>query len=84
MKRLREDLGYAKDILVSHGMLSELFVGAPRGPVARAGVRLLEWHEQVLAKSKRMLRKRLDQLSRAEPFWRARETADFRSERVGT
>jgi len=84
LKRLQDDLGYANDVRVAHGMLSELCVGAPRGPVARAGVRLLEWHEQVLTKSKRTLRKRLDQLSRAEPFWRARETADFRSERVGT
>jgi hypothetical protein len=50
--------------------------------MARAGARLLDWHERALTKAERKLRKRLNRLNRAVPFWRERET-DVRSERVG-
>ena len=82
LKRLQDDLGYANDVRVAHHILPELCAGARRGPVARAGARLLEWHEQVLAKSERKLRKSLDQLNRTVPFWRELEAPDVRSGRV--
>jgi inorganic triphosphatase YgiF len=70
LKRLQDDLGYANDVRVAHDILPELCAGARRGPVARAGARLLEWHEQALAKAERKLRKRLNRVNRAAPFWR--------------
>ena len=83
LKRLQDDLGYANDVRVAHDILPELCAGARRGPAARAGARLLEWHEQALAKTARKLRKRLNRLTRAVPFWRARATPTTRSEPLG-
>ncbi len=83
LKRLQDDLGYANDVRVANGILPELCAGARRGPVARAGARLLEWHEEALAKAERKLRKRLNRLNRAAPFWHERGTPNARSERVG-
>jgi triphosphatase len=82
LKRLQDDLGYANDVRVARDILPELCAGARRGPMARAGARLLKWHERALTKAERKLRKRLNRLNRAVPFWRERET-DVRSERVG-
>ena len=70
LKRLQDDLGYANDVRVAHHILSELCAGARRGPVARAGARLLEWHEQALAEAEPKLRKQLVRLNRTAPFWR--------------
>ena len=83
LKRLQDDLGYANDVRVAHDILPELCAGARRGPVARAGARLFEWHERALAEAERTLRKRLDRVNRATPFWRERRTLDARSERLG-
>ena len=83
LRRLQDDLGYANDVRVAYDILPELCAGARRGPVARAGARLLGWHEQALAKGERKLRKRLNRLNRAVPFWREREPPDGRSEPVG-
>jgi triphosphatase len=83
LKRLQDDLGYANDVRVARDILPELCAGARRSPMARAGARLLEWHERALTKAERKLRKRLNRLNRAVPFWRERETPDVRSERVG-
>jgi inorganic triphosphatase YgiF len=83
LKRLQDDLGYANDVRVAHDILPELCAGARRGPVARAGARLLEWHERALAKAERKLRERLNRLNRATPFWRQPGTPDARSDRVG-
>lgn len=83
LKRLQDDLGYANDVRVAHDILAELCAGVRRGRVARAGARLLGWHEEALAKAERKLRKRLNRLNRAAPFWREREPSDARSERVG-
>ncbi|MBV8133916.1 MAG: CHAD domain-containing protein [Alphaproteobacteria bacterium] len=84
LKRLQDDLGYANDVRVAHDILPELCAGARRGAVARAGARLLEWHEQALARAERKLSKRLNQLNRAAPFWHERGTATARSGRVRT
>jgi triphosphatase len=84
LKRLQDDLGYANDVRVAHNILPELCKGARRGRVARAGARLLDWHEQRLATTEQMLRRRLNRLNRAVPFWREQGSPNARSERVGT
>jgi triphosphatase len=81
LKRLQDDLGYANDVRVAHHILPELCSGARRGPVARAGARLLEWHEQALAEAEPKLRKQLIRLNRTAPFWRELATPGDRSER---
>jgi triphosphatase len=81
LKRLQDDLGYANDVQVAHHILPELCAGARRGPVARAGARLLEWHEQALAEAEPKLRKQLIRLNRTAPFWRELATPGDRSER---
>ncbi len=71
LKRLQDDLGYANDVRVAHDFVTELFAQIdPRGPAARAWIGVLEWHDQVLARGERKLRKHLDRLNRATPFWR--------------
>jgi len=82
LKRLQDDLGYANDVRVAHDILRELCAGARRSPVAHAGARLFEWHEQALAKAERKLRRRLNRLHRTAPFWREPEALDVRSGRV--
>ena len=81
LKRLQDDLGYANDVRVAHHILPELCAGARRGPVARAGARLLEWHEQALTEAAPKLRKELIRLNRTAPFWREPATPGDRSER---
>ena len=71
LKRLQNDLGYANDIRVAHDFVPELFAQMdPRNPAGRAWVGVLEWHDQILAGGERKLRKQLDRLNRATPFWR--------------
>jgi triphosphatase len=71
LKRLQDDLGYANDVRVAHDFVSELFAQTdPRSPAAHAWIGVLEWHDQVLARGERKLRKHLDRLNRATPFWR--------------
>jgi inorganic triphosphatase YgiF len=85
LKRVQDDLGYANDVRVAHGILPELCAGARRDAVGRAGARLLEWHENALAKREGKLRRRLARLNHVEPpFWHDREAPDVRSERAGT
>jgi triphosphatase len=85
LKRVQDDLGYANDVRVADSILPELCAGACRDAVARAGARLLEWHENALAKREGTLRRRLDRLNHVEPpFWRDGEDRDVQSERVGT
>jgi inorganic triphosphatase YgiF len=70
LKRLQDDLGYANDVRVAHDFVIELFAQTdPRSPAARAWIGVLEWHDQVLARGERKLRKHLDRLNRATPFW---------------
>jgi len=75
LRRLQDDLGYANDVRVAHGILPDLSAGAERDRVARAGARLLKWHEKEVAKGQRKLHKRLRRLNCATPFWREREQA---------
>jgi triphosphatase len=70
LKRLQDDLGYANDVRAAHDFVIELFAQTdPRSPAARAWIGVLEWHDQVLARGERKLRKHLDRLNRATPFW---------------
>jgi inorganic triphosphatase YgiF len=71
LKRLQDDLGYANDVRVAHDFVTELFAQTdPRSPAAHAWIGVLEWHDQVLARGERKLRKHLDRLNCATPFWR--------------
>jgi triphosphatase len=70
LKRLQDDLGYTNDIRVAHDSVPELFAQIdPRSPAAHAWIRVLEWHDQVLARGERKLRKHLRRLNCAPPFW---------------
>jgi len=71
LKRLQDDLGYANDVRVAHDLVSKLCEEAgPESSGARAGTRLLEWHERVLAEREGKLREHLRRLKAATPFWR--------------
>jgi triphosphatase len=71
LKRLQDGLGYANDVRVAHHFVTELFAQIdPRSPAAHAWVGVLEWHDQMLARGERKLRKHLDRLNLATPFWR--------------
>jgi inorganic triphosphatase YgiF len=71
LKRLQDDLGYANDVRVARGLLTDLLgEGDPPGPAAQAGTRLIDWHQAVLDKRERKLRRHLRRLNRAHPFWR--------------
>ena len=84
LKRVQDDLGYANDVRVARGILPELCAGARRGPVARAGARLIEWHERALATAERERARRIDRLRYAAPFWRERGPSNARPDRVGS
>ncbi len=71
VKRLQDDLGGANDVRVGHDILAELVPPAQRnGALAKAGRRVLDWHEHRLAHSEPKLRKHLRRLFETEPFWR--------------
>jgi CHAD domain-containing protein len=71
LKRLQDDLGYANDVRVARGLMTDLLgEDDPPGAAARAGARLIEWHQAVLDKRERELRRHLRRLNRAHPFWR--------------
>jgi triphosphatase len=72
LKRLQDDLGYANDVRAARDLLPDL---AKEAAAWRAGIRVLEWHEDRLSKGERKLRKRLKRLNRAAPFWRRRQRA---------
>jgi CHAD domain-containing protein len=79
LKRLQDDLGYANDVRVGYEMLPELTAQAPRaGAVAEAGTRLLDWHNQRLAKGERKLRDRVRKVNSAEPFWKSAQPRNAR------
>jgi CHAD domain-containing protein len=71
VKQLQDDLGSANDVRVARDILAELVPSASRnGAIARAGQRVLDWHEHRLAQSEPKLRKHLHRLFETEPFWR--------------
>jgi inorganic triphosphatase YgiF len=71
LKRVQGSLGYANDVRVAHEFVPELFARTQPGNSAiHAWITLLEWHDQVLAQGERRLRKQVDRLREASPFWR--------------
>jgi len=71
LKGLQGDLGYANDVRVAHEFVIELFAQIePRSPAAHAWVALLEAHDQRLASGERKMRRHLQKLDEATPFWR--------------
>jgi len=84
LRRVQDDLGYANDVRVAHGILTELCEGVRRGRVARAGARLIDCHERALAKTQRKLGRRIDRLHHAVPFWREREATNARPDWGGS
>ncbi len=71
LKRLQDDLGEANDVRVGRDIVADLAKpAAPRGAIAAAGNTVLEWHERRLAGRERKLRKHLERLRGAAPFWK--------------
>jgi CHAD domain-containing protein len=70
LKHLQDDLGRANDLRVAHQILAELAPPGEADPIAEAGQHVLAWHAERLANSEPKLRKHLDELFAAEPFWR--------------
>jgi len=72
LKRLQDDLGDANDVRVGREIVGSL---APHGHrstgIAHAGKRLIAWHKRRIAKNEPHLRRHLDELLIAEPFWRS-------------
>jgi CHAD domain-containing protein len=72
LKRLQDDLGYANDIRVAHEFVPELFAQMEaRSRAIHVWMDVLQWHDQILARRERTLRKHLHRLNHATPFWRA-------------
>jgi len=75
LKRLQDDLGDANDLRVARDIIADLAKPAPgasgddAGIIVAAGNSLLQWHERRLAAREPQLRKHLDGLLAAEPFW---------------
>ncbi len=70
LKRLQDDLGDINDVRVGRDIVAELAKSkGGAGAIADAGARVLDWHERRLAKREPRLRKHLDRLLAAEPFW---------------
>jgi inorganic triphosphatase YgiF len=70
LKRLQDDLGDANDLRVGYDIVAEL--ARPRrraGMLEAAGQTVLDWHERRLADREPLLRRHLDRLLAAEPFW---------------
>jgi len=72
LKRVQGSLGYANDVRVAHEFVPDLFARTQPGNSAiHAWITLLEWHDQLLARDERRLRKQVERLRGASPFWRA-------------
>jgi CHAD domain-containing protein len=71
LKRLQDDLGEANDVRVGRDIVADLAKRPGRsGAIAAAGNTMLEWHERRLAGRERKLRKHLNRLRDAAPFWK--------------
>ena len=68
LKRLQDQLGAANDIRVGRDIVAEI-AGLNGGLLGDAGQSMLAWHERRLAAHEPKLRKRLDRLLDAEPYW---------------
>ena len=74
LKRLQDDLGDANDVRVGRDIVTALAkaaggVPADAAAIANAGKRMLDWHQNRVAEREPRVRRHLDQLLDAEPFW---------------
>jgi inorganic triphosphatase YgiF len=70
LKKLQDDLGTANDVRVGHDIVAELAASAASaGLIAAAGTEVLDWHERRLAKHEPKLRRHLERMLEAKPFW---------------
>lgn len=70
LKRLQDDLGAANDVRVARDIIAGLAPADKRSTgIAHAGKRMLTWHERRIGKNEPDLRRHLDDLLAAEPFW---------------
>jgi inorganic triphosphatase YgiF len=71
LKRLQDDLGDANDLRVARGIVASLArYNDDSAMIAEAGAGVVDWHERRLAGRDRRLRKDLDRLIAAKPFWK--------------
>ncbi len=74
LKKLQDDLGDANDVSTARDIVDELAPGGKRVTgVAHAGRRVIKWHEHRVAENEPELRRHLEQLLDAEPFWQGAE-----------
>lgn len=72
VKTLQDNLGYANDVRIGRDLVGELCAQtADKEMIAAAGERVLGWHEHAVRAAEQKVRKRLRQLKRTAPFWRA-------------
>jgi CHAD domain-containing protein len=72
LKKLQDDLGDANDVRVARDIVESLSPHGRRSTgVAHAGRRLLAWHKHRIAKNEPQLRRHLDELLAAAPFWKS-------------
>ncbi|HXC26991.1 MAG TPA: CYTH and CHAD domain-containing protein [Stellaceae bacterium] len=70
LKRLQDDLGDANDVRVGREIVKGLTPHGHRSTgIAHAGKRLIAWHKRRIATNEPQLRRHLDELLAAEPFW---------------
>ena len=70
LKQLQDDLGDINDVWVARDIVASLAdPNAPNTGIDHAGRRIIAWHTRRLAGNEPMLRQRLRQLLKTEPFW---------------
>ena len=71
LKRLQDDLGDANDVRVARDIVEDLSAPGRRSTgVAHAGHRMIAWHKHRVAQNEPTLRRHLNELLTAAPFWR--------------
>jgi triphosphatase len=71
LKRVQDGLGHANDVRTAYNLIIELGRNVAHiEPIADAGAQLLAGHERALAQNEKQLRRRLQRLNKAPPFWR--------------
>jgi CHAD domain-containing protein len=71
LKSLQDDLGYANDVRVAHGLVDQISEATNQDAraISRAGGIVLGWHERVLADRNPKIRKHIRRFRRLAPFW---------------
>jgi triphosphatase len=71
LRLLQDDLGYANDVRVAHGLVDQISEATDQDAraISRAGGIVLGWHERVLADRNLKIRKHVRRFRRLDPFW---------------